>query len=379
LRRGPAAAQSTDRPLAPARRRRLRPAGAFVELDFDGLRGGQRPLRFGDGPAGPPLEILHPAGTVSLQPALGQIGLSFGRRYRSERLSKPRSHRRPPVQAARPTALWTAANDACFRRQQEQHTRRDADRPGPLLALPERDLDAQAGDPLGQLAGRSFAQFVECGHRFCFDLVEPRFDVAIDDVGRADEVNRSPSLPGGDGCGCRRVDDGGEVARHDEHRSAHAQDLEHAAVDIERLLDIARLEADDPSAQREVDGSWVGGMDAHLVAGGDSRVRGGTVRRQVVPRRQPSPPLGSVDFAHTPIVAAFADFPPGAYRRARRLASLSLAIVSASEAAAGDAGAGAFALGRGAGSLGAVAAVAEAGAAAVGACAVAAGAGALPA
>ena len=95
-----------------------------------------------------------------------------------------------------------------------------------------------------------------------------------------------------------RVDHASKRDRDDEHRPAHAQDLQKGAVLVQGRAELLPGEATDAGPEAEIDGSRIGGVDADEVASDPYEVARYGPPREVGTNADPASALGRIDPVH---------------------------------------------------------------------------------
>jgi methionyl-tRNA synthetase len=294
-------------PVAPAHRggvqggqqRRPRPGGrrrvlvgrqhdarSAVQVDVGGLQLVQRLPDLPGRPAGPPLQVSPRGGAEPVQPAAGQLGPGGGGR-------RPGLVRRddPGELAGGPPSARAAAHDESLGRQQREQPGGDVHRAAVALVRGVDDLGAQPRLVLGELAAGGAAAGGQRLHRGLADLLEPVRPVR-GDAGLLHPPGQVPPHPLGDLVGTGRLDHRHQGSGHHEHRPPHPEHPYQGAFGVQRVLDV-RVAGPGASPGRQVDRRRVGAVQPDDVR---YRVRDrGGPGREVMPGRQPRPPLGHAD------------------------------------------------------------------------------------
>ena len=134
-------------------------------------------------------------------------------------------------------------------------------------------------------------------HRLPLDVGDPAHWI-LRDAGAIEHLVHPLALSDSDVDRGGRVDDAGERRRYDEHRAAHAEDLDEGALVIQRALHVLVPKLLRSSPELHVDRRWIRCVDPGEPVGDGSEVRLRPRLREVVAGADAPPALGRIDPVH---------------------------------------------------------------------------------
>ena len=259
-------------------------ADAAVQRHLHGAELAQRPAYGGLGRAEPPDEVSLRAGTERAQPARHESQVARRRVVRRPSLPQPLLGQRPARPRDAPVARVGTAQDAARGRHRAQEPGSDREAPAVGLARGQLEALCERRDPLAQLSGgrRPVGQ---CSEHLLGHPAQPGVSVGVEAV--ADHLLGQPRAqlglhPRGGAPPHRRQ----QCSREGEQGASHGELLDHAALVVERPVDVGprRLGSGE---RREVDAGRLGGVQAgHPSRPPRARSRTGA-RARAVPRGAP--------------------------------------------------------------------------------------------
>ena len=260
--------------------------------------GGERSARLPRRPAGPPAHVDLGRRPEGGEPALGGAAAWASRGLQRLDLgAEPGRRRHPPVLAVDPGRARTAADDAPLHRELREDPRAGALRDLPA-SRPEAKTLAERRDGLREVGRERFPSRLELAQRGAHRTREPGGGL-LRDLAHEDHLLEPLALAGRDRPGRPSLDDGDELARHDEQRPAHPEHADEGPLLVELPLDVGLREAGRARVHREKHGGGVARVQDDQAAGRLERARSRRARRcEPVSANEPCSPLVDVDALH---------------------------------------------------------------------------------
>ncbi len=240
--------------------------------------------------AGPPLQVGDEGGAERGQPAASKLRAGGGR----PGIWPPVSVGGPGELAGGPSAARAAAHDVPLGGQQGEHPVGDVHRAAVTLVGGVPDLLPEPRLIPGEFrTGRGTARG-QRPHRRLAHLLEPALRI-FGDAGLPQLLGKPALHPHGDLVRAGGLDYRYQIGRHDEHRAPHAEHPHQRAFLVQGVLDGRFVDFPGAGPGGQVDRRRVGAVQADDVCNRRRGRPGPLRRRQVMPGRQPPPPLGHAD------------------------------------------------------------------------------------